>query len=358
MAVSHTLLVTGGAGFIGSHTLVELLAAGFDVVVFDNFQQGSREALRRVQALSGRSFPCVEGDVRDAAALDRLFARQAELGAPIDAVVHFAALKAVADSVARPLAYYDNNVQGTLALLAAMRRAGVSRLVFSSSATVYGEPQALPYDESHPIAPTNPYGHTKAMVERILRDLCMAEPDFSAVTLRYFNPIGAHPSGRIGEDPHGAPDNLFPYLTRVAIGQLPELRVFGTDYATADGTGVRDYIHVVDLAQGHVAALRHALSGPGFTAVNLGTGHGTSVLELLAAFAAATGVAVPWRPAPRRAGDIAAAWADPRLAERLLGWRASRDIAAMCADGWRWQTRHPDGYAASGAGSGNSAGKP
>ena len=344
MAGSHTLLVTGGAGFIGSHTLVELLEAGFDVVVFDNFHQGSPEALRRVQTLSGRSFSCVKGDVRDAAALDRLFARQAERGAPIRAVVHFAALKAVADSVARPLAYYDNNVQGTLVLLAAMRRAGVSKFVFSSSATVYGEPQTLPYDESHPIAPANPYGQTKAMVERILRDLCLAEPDFSAVTLRYFNPIGAHPSGLIGEDPQGPPDNLFPYLTRVAIGQLPELRVFGTDYATVDGTGVRDYLHVVDLAQGHVAAVRHALAEPGFMAANLGTGRGTSVLELLSAFTAATGVAVPWRPAPRRPGDIAAAWADPRLAERLLGWRATRDIAAMCADGWRWQTLQPQGY--------------
>lgn len=344
MSDRHTLLVTGGAGFLGSHTLVELMSRGYDVVVLDNFSNSAVEALRRVEFLTGREVPYVVGDVRDAAVLDALFARYQAGPAPIRVVVHFAALKAVGESVAQPLRYYDNNVHGSVVLCQAMRRAGVRRMVFSSSATVYGEPEALPYTESHRIAPTNPYGQTKAMVEQVLRDQCVADPDWGAVTLRYFNPIGAHPSGVLGEDPRDVPNNLFPYLTRVAIGKLPRLQVFGTDYATPDGTGVRDYIHVVDLARGHVAAVERALATPGFEPVNLGTGRGTSVLQLVEAFARASGVAVPWQPAPRRAGDIAAAWADVRRAAEVLGWRAELGVDAMCADGWRWQSRHPDGF--------------
>ncbi len=345
--MNETLLVTGGAGYIGSHSLVELIAAGMRPVVFDNFSNSVAESLRRVERITGTSVPLIEGDVRDGAALDAVFARYAALGQPVSCVVHFAALKAVGESVSQPLRYYDNNVHGTLVLLEAMKRAGVGRIVFSSSATVYGEPVSLPYTEDHRIAPTNPYGATKAMVEQILQDLCVADPSFSAVTLRYFNPIGAHPSGLIGEDPQGDPNNLFPYITRVAVGRLPTLSVFGDDYPTVDGTGVRDYLHVVDLARGHVKAVEYAASAQGFVAVNLGTGRGTSVLELADAFTRTTGQAVPRRMCARRPGDIASAWADASRAQQLLGWKAVHSIEEMCADGWRWQSANPQGYGSS-----------
>lgn len=345
--MTESLLVTGGAGYIGTHTLVELVAAGMRPVVLDNFSNSVPEALRRVEALAGTSIPLVRADVQDASALDAVFAECAQRGEPVSCVLHFAALKAVGESVSDPLRYYDNNVHGTLVLLEAMRRAGVHRLVFSSSATVYGEPDSLPYTESHRIAPTNPYGATKAVVEQVLHDLCVAEPGFSAVTLRYFNPIGAHPSGMIGEDPQGDPNNLFPYITRVAIGRLPALNVFGNDYPTVDGTGVRDYLHVVDLARGHVKAVQYAASAQGFVAVNLGTGRGTSVLELADAFTRVTGREIPRTIAARRPGDIASAWADASLARSLLGWSAVHSIEEMCADGWRWQSRNPQGYASS-----------
>lgn len=336
-----TVLVTGGAGYIGSHTIVELLAAGHDVVCLDNFCNSSPESLRRVREISGRDFVQIEADVRDGAALDRLFATHA-----IDAVIHFAALKAVGESVEEPLAYYENNVGGTIRLLQAMSRGGVARFVFSSSATVYGTPQALPLTEDAPIAPANPYGQTKAMVEQILRDACRAQANVVAVALRYFNPIGAHPSGRIGEDPTDIPNNLFPFIAQVAVGRRPHLNVFGNDWPTIDGTGVRDYLHVVDLALGHLRALEFAL-GPnaaGFHPVNLGTGSATSVLQLVTAFEHASGRAVPYQVVARRAGDIAACWADPSRAATMLGWRAERSLAQMCTDGWRWQSRNPGGY--------------
>jgi UDP-glucose 4-epimerase len=338
-----SVLVTGGAGYIGSHTMVELLNAGHEVVCLDNFSNSSAEAVRRVEKITGRQVTLVEGDIRDADTLDVLLKQR-----PIDRVVHFAALKAVGESVAKPLAYYDNNVAGTLTLLAACQRAGIRRFVFSSSATVYGNPQSLPLTEDAPLSAVNPYGATKLMVERILEDLCRADPQFSAVSLRYFNPVGAHDSGTIGEDPRDIPNNLFPFITQVAVGKRPYLNVFGNDWPTRDGTGVRDYIHVVDLALGHLAALDYAQRHTGYTAVNLGTGRGTSVLELVAAFERATGQRVPHVIAPRRAGDIAECWADPSLAARLFHWRAERGIEAMCASGWAWQQGNPEGYAARG----------
>jgi UDP-glucose 4-epimerase len=336
---SETVLVTGGAGYIGSHTMVELLAAGHTVVCLDNFSNSAPEAVRRVQAIAGRPLTLVEGDVRDAPLLDRLLAQH-----PVSAVIHFAALKAVGESVARPLAYYDNNVGGTLTLLAALERAQVARFIFSSSATVYGTPQSLPLTEDAPLSAVNPYGATKLMVERMLMDQCTAQPRLSAVALRYFNPVGAHDSGLIGEDPRDVPNNLFPFITQVAVGKREHLNVFGNDWPTRDGTGVRDYIHVVDLARGHVAALDYSARQTGFRAINLGTGRGTSVLELVAAFERATGRRVPHRIAPRRAGDIAECWADARLAQELLGWSTARDIDNMCATGWAWQSGNPDGY--------------
>ena len=334
-----TVLVTGGAGYIGSHTMVELLAAGHDVVCVDNLSNSSAEAVRRVAQIAGREPAFHEVDLRDAPAL-----RQVLESYPIDAVIHFAALKAVGESVARPLAYYDNNVHGTLELLAAMQRASVHRIVFSSSATVYGNPDRLPLTEEAPLRPFNPYGHSKAMVEQILRDWCAALPGASAVALRYFNPIGAHPSGTIGEDPADVPNNLFPFITQVAVGKRERLNVWGKDWDTPDGTGVRDYLHVVDLARGHVRALEAIDALAGFTPINLGTGSGTSVLQMVAAFEQANGVAIPYVIAPRRPGDIAACWADPARAEQLLQWRAERTLAQMCADGWRWQRQNPDGY--------------
>ena len=339
MTHASTILVTGGAGYIGSHTLLELLAAGFDIVCLDNFCNSAPEALRRVEALAGRAVHRVDGDVRDPATLERAFAV-----APIDAVVHFAALKAVGESVARPLEYYDNNVSGTVALLGACRRAQVKRFVFSSSATVYGVPDRLPLTEDAPLSATNPYGATKLMVEQILRDVCVAAPDMSVVALRYFNPIGAHVSGMIGEDPRDVPNNLFPFVNQVAVGRRERLSIFGGDWDTADGTGMRDYIHVVDLARGHLKALQFSESHPGFLAVNLGTGHGTSVLELVRAVERASGRAIPYSIVGRRAGDIAACWADAGRARELLGWVAELGLDRMCSDGWRWQQGNPDGY--------------
>jgi UDP-glucose 4-epimerase len=333
------LLVTGGAGYIGSHTAVALLEAGHEVVSLDNYSNSSPRALERVQRIVGRPLTAVEGDVRDTALLARLFAQD-----PPDGVIHFAALKAVGESVEKPLAYYDNNVGGTLALLQAMQAAGVRRFVFSSSATVYGAPDVLPITEQAPIRTTNPYGATKAMVEQVLRDVAAADARWSVVSLRYFNPIGAHPSGEIGEDPHDVPNNLFPFICQVAGGRRERLAVFGNDWPTPDGTGVRDYLHVVDLAAGHLRAFEFAQRQAGFTPVNLGTGRGVSVLQLVRAFETATGKAVPHTVTARRPGDIAECWADPSAAERLLGWRAERSIEQACADGWRWQQRNPDGY--------------
>jgi len=333
------ILVTGGAGYIGSHTLVELLSAGHDVVCVDNFSNSSPEALRRVERITGRQVLRVDGDIRDRPLLELAFA-----AAPVQAVIHFAALKAVGESMSRPLEYYDNNVGGTVSLLNACRRAGVKRFVFSSSATVYGIPQKLPLTEDAPLAAVNPYGATKLINEQMLRDLCAADPAMSVVSLRYFNPIGAHSSGLIGEDPRDTPNNLFPFITQVAIGKRERLSVFGSDWPTRDGTGVRDYIHVVDLALGHVSALAHCGQLTGFEPINLGTGHGTSVLELVKAFEQATGRTVPYQIVERRAGDIAECYADVELASRLLGWRATRDVNQMCADGWRWQQSNPDGY--------------
>ena len=334
-----TILVTGGAGYIGSHTLIELLAAGHDAVCVDNFSNSSPEAIRRVERIAGRAVTLITGDIRHASVLERAFG-----GASIDAVIHFAALKAVGESVAHPLKYYGNNVGGTIALLNACRRAGVTRLVFSSSATVYGIPRNLPITEEMPLAAVNPYGSTKLVIEQMLRDLCAADPAMSVVSLRYFNPIGAHESGLIGEDPRDIPNNIFPFITQVAIGRHERLSVFGSDWPTRDGTGVRDYVHVVDLALGHVNALGYCGNSNGFTAVNLGTGGGTSVLELVSAFEQATGRHVPYRIVGRRAGDIAECYADVGLAARLLHWRATRDVIQMCADGWRWQRGNPEGY--------------
>ncbi|CAB3688814.1 UDP-glucose 4-epimerase [Achromobacter mucicolens] len=343
--MNQKLLITGGAGYIGSHTLLALIREGFAPIVLDNFSNSSPEVLRRIERLAGIAVEFVQGDVRDVAMLDDLFARQRGQGTPVSVVVHFAALKAVGESVGQPVSYYSNNVAGTLSLLEAMDRAQVRNLVFSSSATVYGEPLALPYTENHRIAPTNPYGWTKAMVEQILSDWTQSGEKRCGIALRYFNPIGAHASGMIGEAPSGIPNNLFPYITQVAVGERERLAVFGNDYETIDGTGVRDYLHVEDLAEGHVRAVEYALkNNGGFTAVNLGTGRGTSVLQLVAAFEAVSGRKIPYDIMPRRPGDIASAWANPDLAFQLLGWRARRTIEEMCADGWRWQSNNPQGY--------------
>ncbi|UCV05422.1 UDP-glucose 4-epimerase GalE [Dechloromonas denitrificans] len=333
------LLITGGAGYIGSHACVECMAAGYEPVVVDNFSNSHPEALRRVAELVGRPVVLVEGDVRDRALLRSVFTAH-EIGA----VVHFAGLKAVGESVAKPLDYYDNNVSGSLVLFETMAEFGVKSLVFSSSATVYGDPHTVPIGEDFPLSATNPYGRSKLMIEEILRDLSAADPAWRIITLRYFNPVGAHASGRIGEDPEGIPNNLLPYVSQVAVGRLPELRIFGNDYPTPDGTGVRDYIHVVDLAQAHVAALNALPSRAGLLAVNIGTGQGYSVLDMVSAFARASGQAVPYRIDGRRPGDIAACYADPSLAAASLGWQATRDIATMCRDAWNWQQNNPRGY--------------
>src|SRR5690606_20235669 len=334
-------LVTGGAGYIGSHTCVELLLGGHDVVVVDDLSNASPEAVRRVEVLGGRPLRAfVRGDVRDRPLMREVFAEH-----PVDAVIHFAAKKAVGESVAQPLAYYDNNLQGLISVLQTMDDAGCRRMVFSSSATVYGDPARVPIDEDFPTTATNPYGWTKLMGEQILRDLGRADPRWNLVLLRYFNPVGAHPSGQIGEDPDGLPNNLMPFVSQVAVGRLPRLRVFGNDYPTPDGTGVRDYIHVVDLALGHLRALERIAALPGVTTLNLGTGRGYSVLEMVKAFEAASGCAVPYDIVDRRPGDVAACWADPSRARELLGWTAERDLRAMCEDAWRWQRNNPRGYA-------------
>ncbi len=334
-----TILVTGGAGFIGSHTCLELLAAGHQVVVLDNLDNSSEESLHRVAELTERPPLFRLGDCRDSAFLDQLFT-----AFRFDAVIHFAGLKAVGESWDIPLRYYDNNLTGTLCLLEAMDRADCRNLIFSSSATVYGEPAAVPITEDFPLAATNPYGRTKLFIEDILRDLCAADERWRAVLLRYFNPVGAHPSGRIGEDPRGLPNNLMPYVMQVAVGRLEHLNVFGDDYDTPDGTGVRDYIHVVDLARGHLAALDRLDTLPGCTPINLGTGRGYSVLEMVRAAEAASGRPVPYRIVPRRPGDIGACYADPSLARRLLGWEAEFGVKRMCEDHWRWQQDNPEGY--------------
>ena len=335
-----SILVTGGAGYIGSHTTLALLQAGHEVVVLDNLSNSSPESLRRVAELAGRAPRFVRGDIRDRALLDRLLAEH-----PVRAVLHFAGLKAVGESVREPLAYYDNNVAGTVTLCQAMATAGVFRLVFSSSATVYGEPGAMPIREDHPTGqPTNPYGRSKLVVEEVLRDLSRSDPRWAIALLRYFNPVGAHESGRIGEDPNGIPNNLLPYISQVAAGKLKELAVFGDDYLTPDGTGVRDYIHVLDLAQGHLKALQAIEQAAGVHTWNLGTGQGYSVLEMVRAFEHAAGRTVPYRIAPRRPGDIAECWADPAKAAAELGWRAELGLDRMMADAWRWQSLNPDGY--------------
>ena len=335
------ILVTGGAGYIGSHTCVELLAAGADVTVFDNFSNSHPESLARVERITGRTLRTVRGDLRDRAAL--MLALR-ESGA--SAVIHFAGLKAVGESVAKPLEYYDNNVAGALHLLEAMRACGVKTLVFSSSATVYGDPQRLPLAEDHPLAVTNPYGRSKLMIEEILRDLHRSDPSWRIALLRYFNPAGAHASGLIGEDPQDIPNNLMPFVAQVAGGRREFLNVWGDDYPTPDGTGVRDFIHVVDLALGHLKALERLRAHAECVAVNLGTGTGYSVLQMVRAFEAASGRPVPYRVAARRPGDIASCYADPALARTLLGWSAERGLDQMCADGWRWQSANPRGFAA------------
>ncbi|OWT68981.1 MULTISPECIES: UDP-glucose 4-epimerase GalE [unclassified Achromobacter] len=342
--MSSYLLVTGGAGYIGSHTLVELIAAGYQPVVLDNLSNGSRDAVRRVEKITGTTIPLIQGDIRTPGLVETVMAIHRRDGRPIECVLHLAGVKAVGESVSDPLKYFDNNVSGTVALLMAMRAHDVKRLVFSSSATVYGVPCFLPFTEAHPLAPTNPYGRTKLFVEQMLQDVCAADSAFSAVTLRYFNPIGAHPSGMIGENPRDTPNNLFPYITQVAVGKQPFLKVFGADYPTEDGTGVRDYLHVMDLAVGHVRAVDYASAHPGFVAINLGTGKGTSVMELVQTFERVSGQAIPLRIEPRRAGDVDKVWADASLAQDLLRWRTTLGVENMCQDGWRWQQRNPGGY--------------
>ena len=337
--MSTTVLVTGGAGYIGSHACLVLLEAGYEVIVLDNLCNSSAEAMERVQEITGRALSFVEGDIRDRSTLDQLFASN-----NVAAVMHFAGLKAVGESVSKPLEYYDNNVVGTLRLLSAMEQAGVRQLVFSSSATVYGEPVSLPICEDFPRSAANPYGRSKLMVEEILADWHAANPAWSIARLRYFNPVGAHASGRIGEDPRGMPNNLMPFVSQVAVGRREQLQVFGGDYPTVDGTGVRDYIHVMDLVEGHLAALDFIDGQAGLFSVNLGTGNGVSVLEIIAAFEQASGRPVPHEIVARRPGDVAECWADVALARELLGWRASRDLVQMCADTWRWQEGNPRGY--------------
>ena len=334
------ILVTGGAGYIGSHTCVELLNAGHDVTVFDNFCNSQPEALARVERITGKKPALVQGDIRDSAAL---MAALRQSGAT--AVVHFAGLKAVGESVQNPLAYYDNNVVGTVKLLEAMTACSVNTLVFSSSATVYGDPQQLPLTEDHPLSTTNPYGQTKLVIEEMLRDLYRSDPTWRIAILRYFNPVGAHASGLIGEDPQGIPNNLLPFVAQVAVGRREFLNVWGNDYATPDGTGVRDYIHVVDLALGHLKALERLQQHAECLAINLGTGVGYSVLDMVRAFEQASGKPVPFKVGPRRPGDIASCYADPAQALALLGWHAERGLATMCADAWRWQSNNPNGYA-------------
>ncbi len=334
------ILLTGGAGYIGSHTAVELLNAGHGVVIVDNYSNSCPEAIRRIEKITGKKAVAYEADAADTAALDRVFAEN-----KIDAAIHFAGLKAVGESVALPLKYYRNNIDSTLSLLEAMDKHGVKRLIFSSSATVYGTPDKLPYTEDMQVGGcVNPYGWTKLMIEQIITDYANANADFSAVLLRYFNPVGAHSSGLIGENPRDIPNNLMPYISQVAVGKLKELRIFGNDYPTKDGTGVRDYIHVVDLAKGHAMALDYCEKHSGVEAINLGTGVGCSVLEMATTFARVNDVSVPYRFAERRGGDLPEYYADSSKAERVLGWRAQLSLEDMCRDSWNWQKNNPDGY--------------
>lgn len=333
------ILVTGGAGYIGSHCVLELLNAGHKVIVVDNLLNSKEESLHRVQQLTGRSLDFYQTDLVEKPALEAIFKSNT-----IDAVIHFAGLKAVGESVEKPLWYYHNNLIGSINLFELMVKYNVKDLVFSSSCTVYGDVKKVPITEDFPFGPMSPYGRTKYMIELMLQDLCEAHPEMNAALLRYFNPVGAHESGEIGEDPNGIPNNLMPYIAQVAIGKLEKVRVFGGDYPTVDGTGVRDYIHVVDLAIGHLKALDKLKDNPGCVAYNLGTGNGTSVLELIKAFERASGKTVPYQIVDRRSGDVTEVWADPSFAEKELGWKAERDIDAMCVDSWRWQTKNPNGY--------------
>ena len=340
--MKNKILVTGGAGYIGSHTCIALHQAGYDIVVYDNLSNSSREAVNRVSSLIGQTIEFIEGDIRDAESLKQVFSSHHFFG-----VIHFAGLKAVGESVAKPLMYYDNNVSGTITLLEVMAEYDVKNLVFSSSATVYGDPESLPIDENSPRSCTNPYGQSKLTVEHILEDLAVSDESWKLIPLRYFNPVGAHPSGQIGEDPNDIPNNLMPYISQVAVGKLPKLSIFGNDYPTIDGTGVRDFIHVTDLAQGHVAALSYLEQQAvpvGFLPINLGTGKGTSVLELVTAFSEVSGEDIPYQFAERRAGDIASCYASADKARDLLGWQAKLSITDMCQDSWQWQSMNPNGY--------------
>jgi UDP-glucose 4-epimerase len=334
------ILVTGGAGFIGSHTCVELLQAGYDVIVVDNLSNSKDESLNRVRDITGRSLSFKKVDLLDRKGLSEVFNQ-----VPVEAVIHFAGLKAVGESISIPLAYYKNNISGTLTLLEVMKANDVKSIVFSSSATVYGEPHAVPITEDFPLNPaTNPYARTKRMIEDILRDLSIAEPDWNIALLRYFNPVGAHESGRIGEDPNGIPNNLMPYVAQVAVGKLPLVRVTGSDYDTPDGTGIRDYIHVVDLAVGHIRAVKKLATNPGIVTYNLGTGRGYSVLEVIESYSRAVGKEIPFEIVERRPGDVAVSYADPSKAQNELKWVAERDLDDMCRDSWRWQKNNPNGY--------------
>ncbi|MEG1103943.1 MAG: UDP-glucose 4-epimerase GalE [Oscillospiraceae bacterium] len=335
-----SILVSGGAGYIGSHTCIELMATGYDILVADNLSNSCEESLVRVEKITGKKVPFVNVDLCDLEATDKLFAAHPE----INSVIHFAALKAVGESVKKPLEYYTNNLVNTLNVLNCMRKYGVKNFVFSSSATVYGDPASVPITEDFPLSTTNPYGATKLMIESILKDYCKADPTLNVVLLRYFNPIGAHESGLIGEDPNGIPNNLVPYIAQVAVGKLKAVNVFGNDYKTHDGTGVRDYIHVVDLAKGHVAALKKLATNCGLFICNLGTGKGYSVLDVISAYSKACGKELPYIIAPRRPGDIAECYADPAKAKNELGWQAEFGIERMCADSWRWQSMNPNGY--------------
>jgi len=333
------ILVTGGAGYIGSHTCVLLVEAGYDVVIFDNFSNASKESIRRVEAIVHQKIPYIEGDIRSKEDLSHVFKTH-----KVDAVIHFAGLKAVGESVEKPLEYYDNNVNGTLVLCDVMRQYDCKSIVFSSSATVYGNPKTTPIKEDFPVSTTNPYGQSKLFVENILRDVHHSDPTWKVILLRYFNPVGAHASGSIGEDPNGIPNNLMPFISQVAVGKREKLSVFGDDYNTADGTGVRDYIHVLDLAEGHIKALEKLHSFTEVKTVNLGTGKGYSVLEVIKAFEKASGKPIAYQIAPRREGDIATCYADTAYAKALLGWEAKKDLSQMCADSWRWQSENPEGY--------------
>lgn len=335
------ILVTGGAGYIGSHTCVELLNSGYEIIVVDNFSNSKLESLQRVREITGKQFTVYEANLQDKEILKKIFRDN-----KIEAVIHFAGLKAVGESVQLPLRYYENNLIGTIHLCEVMKEYGVKRIVFSSSATVYGMPEKVPIEETSSLRATNPYGRTKQMIEEILQDLRVSDPEWSVALLRYFNPIGAHKSGRIGEDPNGIPNNLLPYISQVAAGKLEQLNVFGNDYPTPDGTGVRDYIHVVDLSKGHLKALEKVLNSTGIEAYNLGTGNGYSVLEIIAAFEAATGKKIRYQIIDRRTGDIAACYANPAKAQIELGWVAEKGIAEMCKDTWRWQANNPNGYEA------------